>query len=165
MSSINVPEPKKVLISELKSDGKNPNVMSAGQLTALKRNIEKYGFLVPVITNKDLVIADGEHRVKAAKEIGINEIPVIVLDIEEPDRQIIRQVMNKLKGTHDYELDVILYQELIEAGKQDDLIALTGISEKEIGLLLNKFEKEYKEVEFTADISTSHECPSCGYKW
>ena len=92
-------------INLIKTDGQNPNEMNDLTFTALKQNITKYGFLFPVVTNSEYVIADGEHRYKAAKDLGFKEIPVYKLDIKDVDRRILRQVLNKLKGRHNEDLD------------------------------------------------------------
>jgi ParB-like chromosome segregation protein Spo0J len=68
-----VPKPEVVATSELKVDGKNPNKMSREQYDRLKTSIKKFGFIVPIITNKDLLIADGEQsseRTRYAKCLG-----------------------------------------------------------------------------------------------
>ena len=101
-----IPDRELVEIGKLKTDGNNPNRMTEVELIALKANIKKYGFIVPIITNRDLLIADGEQRLVAAKELGMEKVPVLQLDIEEVDRRTLRQVLNKLKGTHDIGLDI-----------------------------------------------------------
>jgi ParB-like chromosome segregation protein Spo0J len=68
-----VPEPELVETSELKVDGKNPNKMSREQHDRLKTSIQKFGFIVPIITNKDLLIADGE-RLIIAKELAMPNV-------------------------------------------------------------------------------------------
>ena len=110
MALKNMPTIEYVKIEDIKSDGANPNRMTKLNLRALERNIKKYGFLTPVITNKDLLIADGEHRLQAARSIGMTEVPVFRLDVNEVDRRMLRQIMNKLKGEHDRESDLIEYQ-------------------------------------------------------
>src|SRR3990167_7230959 len=110
ISVVGIPEVQLISRSKLKVDGKNPNKMSKKQFSSLKISIEKYGFLVPIITNKEYIIADGEHRLKAAEELGIDEVPTIVLDIEEVDRRILRQILNKLRGEHDRDLDLEEYR-------------------------------------------------------
>ena len=40
-------------------------------------------FIVPIITNKNYMIADGYHRWKAARDLNISEVPVIALDVNE----------------------------------------------------------------------------------
>lgn len=115
-----------VNVNSLKSDGKNPNQMTTKQRSALKENIKRYGFLVPIITNRDLVIADGEHRLEAAKDLGMPEVPVIRLDVDEVDRRLLRQVMNKLRGEHDPALDKAEFQWMVEAGGFERLQSLLG---------------------------------------
>ena len=56
--SIVIPAAETIKVSELKTDGKNPNKMSKEQLERLKTSIKKYGFIVPIITNKGLLFAD-----------------------------------------------------------------------------------------------------------
>ena len=74
-----IPEPEVVATSELKVDGKNPNKMTREQLDRLKASIQKFGFIVPIITNKDLLIADGEQRWTVAKELAMPNVLIIRL--------------------------------------------------------------------------------------
>lgn len=98
---IDIPMPVMIKVGDLQVDGNNPNKMKRAELDALKDNIQRYGFTNPIITNKDLLIADGEHRLKAAKSLGMKEVPVIKLEIGEVDRRMLRIIQNKLRGKHD----------------------------------------------------------------
>ena len=102
--SINIPPAETVKASDIKTDGQNPNKMSKEQLERLKASLKKWGFIVPIITNKELLIADGEQRYTAAKALGMTEVSVIRLPVEDVDRRLLRQVLNKLKGEHQKEL-------------------------------------------------------------
>lgn len=140
---ITIPETRRIPVSKLKVDKKNPNLMTERQFQALKENFKRYGFLVPIITNKKLVIADGEHRWRAAKELGMKEIPVVVLDVDEVDRRILRQILNKLKGTHDPQKDLEEFQFLMD---QDQLQTLADLSAQEPSKMLKLMDEadEYK---------------------
>jgi ParB-like chromosome segregation protein Spo0J len=92
-------------VDKLMVDGQNPNVQSKRQFKALKESIKRYGFVVPIITNRDLLVADGEHRLKAAKELGMKQVSVVKLPVNDVDRRLLRQVMNKIRGEHDLFLD------------------------------------------------------------
>jgi hypothetical protein len=129
----------------LKADGKNPNKMSGLQFEALKKNISKYGFIVPIITNQDLLIADGEHRFRAAQELGLGKVLVIRLPLQEVDRRIIRQVMNKLKGEHDAQLDA---EELAFIKINGDFTKLVEFLAKTENELMNALSKAIKSPEF-----------------
>lgn len=119
-----------VSVDKISIDGNNPNKMDTKKFEALKKNIEKYGFLNPVITNKDLVIADGEHRFLAAQELGMKKVPVFRLDVNEVDRRILRQVLNKLHGEHDKRLDFEEFKYLNESNALDSLQDLLGSEDK-----------------------------------
>lgn len=117
---------------EFKTDGHNPNKMSESQYEALKDNIRKYGFLVPIITNKDNMIADGEHRYRAALELGMEKIPAIKVPLEEVDRMMLRQILNKLRGKHSLSMDAEEFQRIIDAGGENDFKKLLPDAEGEL---------------------------------
>lgn len=116
--------------------------MSNAQMKALKASILKFGFIIPVITNKDLLIADGEQRWTIAKELGLQKIKIVRLPIEDVDRRTLRQVLNKLKGEHDGKLDALEFQRIIQAGGKDDLKTILAISDGSIQVLLKRLDEE-----------------------
>jgi ParB-like chromosome segregation protein Spo0J len=153
--SIVIPAAETVKLSELKTDGENPNKMSKEQLERLKASIKKWGFIVPIITNKDLLIADGEQRYTAAQALGMTEVSVIRLPVEDVDRRLLRQVLNKLKGKHEKELDQAEYERIIQAGKEDDLKYLLMLSDDKLESLLGEDEKS---VSFDESFEIVVEC-------
>jgi hypothetical protein len=121
---IKIPKIEMLSPDELKLDPENPNLMTERQHQALAKSIERFGFVVPVITNEELVIADGEQRWTVSKTLGMREIPVIRLPIKEVDKRLIRQVLNKLRGEHDIMKDAMEFQKLVLSGAKEDLITL-----------------------------------------
>lgn len=69
---------KKVKIVDLVNADHNPKERSVKNLTGLMKSLEKIGLQYPVLVTKDNVIIDGHRRVAAAKELGWEEIPVLV---------------------------------------------------------------------------------------
>ncbi len=141
---------EKVNPNKLSVDGLNPNKMNPQSFQALKRNIEKYGFLVPIITNKDYVIADGQHRWEVAKELSLAEVLVIKLDVSEVDRRMIRQIMNKLKGSHDEEKDLSEFAFIAENGNYEEFYSLLP-NIKDFEGFMNDINKEKDPDDFDAD--------------
>jgi ParB-like chromosome segregation protein Spo0J len=121
---IPIPMSERVKISDLRFDQDNPNRMSRTQLERLKASIKKYGDIVPVVTNSELLVADGQQRVSAMIELGMTECSVIRLPVKDVDRRLLRQVLNKLKGKHNKELDSAEYLRIIDEGEKEDLKAL-----------------------------------------
>jgi ABC-type transport system involved in cytochrome c biogenesis ATPase subunit/GNAT superfamily N-acetyltransferase len=133
---LKIPIAELVDVELLKVDGENPNLMSPRRFEALRKSISRYGFAVPIITNKDLVIADGEHRLQAAKALGFKQVSVVQLPVDEVDRRLIRQVMNKLRGEHDLFLDAEEYYRIVCGDKRDLLKALLNETDVRIDNLL-----------------------------
>jgi ParB-like chromosome segregation protein Spo0J len=115
---------ERVKISDLKFDQDNPNRMARSQLDRLKASIKRWGDIVPVVTNSELLVADGQQRVTAMRMLGMTECSVIRLPVKDVDRRLLRQVLNKLKGKHNKELDSAEYLRILEQGEKEDLRAL-----------------------------------------
>jgi ABC-type ATPase with predicted acetyltransferase domain len=133
---VNVPPAEFVPVEALRIDNENPNRMSTRRLEALKKSIQRYGFVVPIITNKDLLVADGEHRLRAARALGMKQVSVVRLPVDEVDRRLIRQVMNKLRGEHDLFLDAEEYYRIVCEDQRDLLKALLNETDMRIDNLL-----------------------------
>ena len=124
---IKVPDAYLSLIEDLrllKSDENNPNKMTVNQKNQVWKSLQKYGWTYPIITNKDGVYADGEQRAQVCKDHGEFFAPVLRLPVSDVDRRMLRQILNKLKGKHNEELDSAEYMRIIEAGEKDCLKAL-----------------------------------------
>ena len=98
--------------------------------------IREFGFRVPVVAKSDGTVVDGHLRLKAAKKLGLTEVPVVLAD-DMTDLQIkaFRLSVNKMAelAEWDNELLVLEFDELTEAGF-DTL--LTGFTQDEIDALL-----------------------------
>jgi hypothetical protein len=143
-NEIPIPMSERVKISDLKFDQDNPNRMSLAQLDRLKASIRRWGDIVPVVTNSELLVADGQQRVTAMKELGMTECSVIRLPVKDVDRRLLRQVLNKLRGKHNKELDSAEYLRIVEDGEREDLKALL----ESVGEKL-PFEVEERDVSFS----------------
>src|SRR3990170_3126983 len=133
---LKVPPAELVDVDKLRVDGQNPNRQSKRQFRALKESIQRFGFAVPIITNRDLLVADGEHRLKAAKALGMKQVSVVRLPVDEVDRRMIRQVMNKIRGEYDLFLDAEEYYRIASEGSRDLLKSLLNESDLRIENLL-----------------------------
>jgi hypothetical protein len=137
MSEIYIPTSEVVPVFSLQTDQKNPNRMSKEQRKALGESIKKYGFLFPIITNKNLIIADGEQKWIVAKDdLGMLQVPVIRLPVTDVDRRILRQVLNKLHGDHAYAKDAAEYTEIIKQGEKENLKLLLQNSDDNLARYL-----------------------------
>lgn len=110
--------------------------MTAQQTASLIESIKRYGFIIPIVTNKDLLIADGEQRWSIAKTLGMKTVPIVRLPVEDVDRRMLRQIMNKIRGQHVLNLDVEEFQRIMDSGHRDDLKLFLGLDEKNLRVLM-----------------------------
>lgn len=66
-------------ISELKPYANNPR-KNEDAIDMVAKSIEDFGFKNPIIVDKNMVIIAGHTRLEAAKQLGMDEVPVIVAD-------------------------------------------------------------------------------------
>jgi hypothetical protein len=134
----------------LKSDQDNPNRMTVRQHEETWKSLQKYGWTYPIITNKDGVFADGEQRAEVCKHHGEFYAPVLRLPVSDVDRRMLRQILNKLKGKHNKELDHAEYIRIIEQGEKQPLKALlVSVGER--------LPEELDEREFSVSVPSTYE--------
>lgn len=73
-------------LNELKPYEKNPR-RNGDAVDYVAKSIENFGFKVPIVIDKEGIIVAGHTRYKAAKKIGLTEVPCIVAD-DLSDEQI-----------------------------------------------------------------------------
>ena len=145
---IEIPKITKEILFNLKVDPTNPNVMTKEQIESVANSIKKYGFLIPIIVNKDNVIVDGHQRKAAAELLGMDEVPIIKLNIDKVDQKLLKQIMNKLKGHHDYELDLEEYRVILEEqGNLNQLKEFVAMDQEDINRILEELGVKEKEEE------------------
>lgn len=75
----------------------NPRI-NENTVPYLANSIDRYGFLVPVLVDKDDTIIAGHTRVLAAKELGLNEVPTICAsDLTKEQADEFRLIDNRIQ--------------------------------------------------------------------
>jgi DNA modification methylase len=83
------------------------------------------------------LICDGEHRWRAAQDIGRDTVPVTFVDfVDDAERRYWRQHLNKVTGDHDPVRDALEYDQLLAAGYTDEVDALTDAANEDLDELL-----------------------------
>ncbi len=59
--------------------------LSPSEFAALKQDIQHHGIRQPVEVTKDGVLVDGKHRVRALRELGIEEVDAIIVEAENEE--------------------------------------------------------------------------------
>jgi DNA modification methylase len=128
---------------ELDVDGDNPNEQPDSMFGKLVANMREKGWLGgPIITDTDGLIADGEHRWRAAQELDLEAVPVKQFDIDDATRRLWRQELNKISGEHDPTRDALEYDYLLNNGKADDVQDLVDATGEDLDDILAEIREE-----------------------
>ena len=132
------------------------------QIEQIKESIEKFGFNDPIaIWGKDNIIIEGHGRLQAAKELGIDQVPIVRLDdLSDEERKAYTLVHNKLTMNSGYDFKKL--EEELDSIDSFDMSDF-GFSDLEQQLSETETPNEFKE--FDEDIETKNKCPKCGYEW
>lgn len=126
-----------VSVEELKANPNNPRTHSEKQVAKIARNVKKNGFTNPVLIDQDNMIIAGHGRVSAAKLIGLDQVPTILLENltkEELRAYAIADNKLALEAGWDEEMLKIEFQNLIEL---DFDVSDTGFEIPEIDFIVN----------------------------
>ncbi len=101
-------------VNELVEYKNNARQNDAGAVKVAE-SIKEFGFLNPITIDKNNVIISGHTRLKAAIQLGIEEVPCIVQNLSEEDANLARIIDNK---SHEYSTWDVgkLHQELDNIG-------------------------------------------------
>jgi len=71
---------QKVKISTIKSNSNNPRIIKDDKFKKLVKSIKEFPQMLelrPIVVNNDMVVLGGNMRLKACKEAGLKEVPII----------------------------------------------------------------------------------------
>ena len=99
-------------------------------MNLLRQSIVDNGFCFPIVTIWDdeqgvFVIIDGFHRslIGSGEWLGLEYLPVVVLDHDIAKRMAATIQFNKARGVHQVDLDAEVIRKLIEQGVSEDDVA------------------------------------------
>lgn len=138
-------------VSDLKYAPYNPRKIDEKELAKLKRSISEFGYVEPIVWNQRTgFVVGGNQRLKALRELGIEEADVVVVDLDDAKEKALNVALNKISGEWDFiKLKDVLTD--IDTGEFD--IELTGFDLDEIADLIT-FDKEPEEDDFDVDAAT-----------
>ena len=96
----------------------------------LKRSLEQFGYVEPVIWNKTTGrVVGGHQRLKVLMDMGIREVECVVVELSEEKEKALNIALNKISGAWDNEKLALLITDLQGA---DFDVSLTGFDAAEI---------------------------------
>ena len=123
----------------------------------LKRSLEQFGYVEPVIWNKTTGrVVGGHQRLKVLIDLGITEVECVVVELDEENEKALNVALNKISGEWDKDKLALLIADLQGA---DFDVSLTGFEPAEIDdLFKDTLEGKVKDDEF--DVKAELEKPA-----
>ncbi|WP_337531364.1 ParB N-terminal domain-containing protein, partial [Zhenhengia sp.] len=115
----------------------------------IKNSINEFGYVEPIIVNKDMTIIGGHQRLKVLKHLGYTEVDCVVVEVDKTKEKALNVALNKVTGSWNEALLAELIKDLQEV---DFDVALTGFEPPEIDELFSKLnEGEVQEDNFDVE--------------
>jgi len=124
----------------------NPNRQTEQDFELLVNSIREDGFTQPVVAvdvEGKTIIIDGEHRWRAAKTLGIDEIPVCFVEMTLEQAKIATLRHNRARGSEDLELAAEVLRDLKNLGALDWATDSLGLDTEDVqGMIADMEEVE-----------------------
>lgn len=126
-------------LNEIKPYEKNPRKNDEA-VEYVANSIKEFGFKVPIVIDKNGIIVTGHTRYKAAKKLGLEEVPTIMADdLSEEQIKAFRLADNKVS----------------EKAKWNKDLLMSELFDLEMDMEQFGFEEEKKEEEVEGDLEFS----------
>ena len=137
---------KEIEISKLMPYENNARTHSEAQLNRIAESIKEFGFINPILIDKEYGIIAGHGRMMAAKQLGIDKVPCLFVEhLSEEQKRAYIIADNKLALDAGWDYD-ILESEMKALQEMDFDLELTGFTEDEIaGIIKLGTEEEYED--------------------
>lgn len=101
----------------------------------IKRSIEEFGYVDPIIVNKDMTVIGGNQRLKVLKDLDYKKVSCVMLDLDKTREKALNIALNKIEG----EWDLIKLKDLlleIDTGEID--MDITGFEYSELEEIMTR---------------------------
>lgn len=128
----------------------NARTHSAEQINKLRSSLREFGFINPVIIDRDFNVIAGHGRIEAAKAEGISEVPCVFADyLTEAQKKAYILADNRMAMDAGWDEELLRVEiEALQAESFD--VGMTGFDESEIADLFET-DSEVKDDDFDVD--------------
>jgi DNA modification methylase len=141
---------EKVNIERLVPYARNARTHSKEQILQLRASLREFGFVNPVIVDKDLNVIAGHGRILAAKEEGVTEVPCVFAEhLSEAQKRAYILADNRLALNAGWD-EEMLSIEIADLQAADFDVSLLGFNDAELNMLMGSGD-DVREDDFDVD--------------
>ena len=105
-------------LADLTPYAKNAKKHDSTQITNVAESIRQFGFVQPIVIDRDGVIVIGHCRALAAEKLGMKEVPCVCVDDLTPEQVNALRIVDNKSNESPWDFDV-LHDELAELDLRD----------------------------------------------
>ena len=148
MSKISTTEMTMVPIGTLIPYINNARTHSPEQIKKLRASLREFGFVNPILIDRDFNVIAGHGRLAAAREEGFTEVPCVYVDhLTEAQKKAYILADNRMAMDAGWD-EELLKVELESLQEMAYDLSFTGFDEKELAAMMGTDEKETHDDEF-----------------
>jgi ParB-like chromosome segregation protein Spo0J len=136
----------------------NPNVMTPEMMAKERASIREFGFVDPITVREEggpdggwWQIIDGEQRFNAGVAEGMEEFPIVPLDVTEDEAKELTIILNDTRGQFQEGRLSELVQDLAQRREQARMESLLPYTKERLDQLANRREVDWSELEQRRD--------------
>ena len=98
-------EIQKIIINKLIPATYNPRKdlkPSDAEYQKIKKSILEFGFVSPLVVNKDMTVIGGHQRLKVLQELGFESVECIIVDLDKTKEKALNVALNKISRSMGY---------------------------------------------------------------
>lgn len=129
----------------IKPNPDNPRIHPESEIKKLVNSMRAFGFANPILVDKEMVVISGHARLKAAKNIELEKVPIIVLDLDHDEAMAYMVADNRIANESQW--DNVKLEGLIQEIYDSDIgLDLTGFNAVEYEKMLGEVADAMDEV-------------------
>jgi ParB-like chromosome segregation protein Spo0J len=160
-----------VSVDDLTTHPGNPR---RGDLASVKASIEVNGFYGTIVAQRSTgYVLAGNHRLMAARELGMEQVPVVWVDCDDTRARAILAADNRTSELGGFDSEALA--QLLESLRIEDALVGTGYDEGSISALISSLDSEdaminqvpeslAQEVDVDS-FELDCKCPRCGFEF
>lgn len=154
-------------IAKLVPYARNARVHSASQVAQIAASIAEFGFTNPILAGSDGVIIAGHGRLEAAQKLGLDKVPVVVIDhLNKTQRKALVIADNRITDNASWD-DAMLRLELDSLLEEGFDLDIAGFDAEALADLMEGDETDKEGLTDADDVPDVEETPvsSIGDVW
>lgn len=142
---------------------RNPRVIPDDAVEAVRSSIEEFGYVQPIVVDKDGIIVIGHTRYVALRRMGVTEVDVIEADLDDRQAKELRIIDNRSAEFSSWD-----YLKLTEELENHSSVTLASLypegdpadfAEGEVDMFASVSDPQ------SGDVEVEFICPSCFHEW